>query len=70
MIYLGYKLRKELIIMRYFMRFDTGFLIEANNHYEAFEKGWEFIHKNLPEDFEIDGSELSYFILDGEEEDE
>lgn len=56
--------------MRYFMRFDTGFLIEANNHSEAFEKGWEFIHENLPEVFELDGSELSYFILDGEEEDE
>ena len=56
--------------MRYFMRFDTGFLIEAEDHSEAMEKGWEFIHKNLPEDFEIECSELSYFILDNKEEDE
>lgn len=56
--------------MEYFMRFNTGFLIEADNHSEALEKGWEFIEKNLPEVFELDGSELSYFNLDGEEEDE
>ena len=56
--------------MRYFMHFDTGFLIEADNHSEAFEKGWDIVAKNLPEVFDLDGSEMSYFVLDGEEEDE
>ena len=56
--------------MTYFMQLNTGFLIEANNHSEAMEKGWEFINKNLPEVFECDANELSYFILDDEEEEE
>ena len=56
--------------MRYWMQFNTGFLIEADNHADALKKGWDFIHENLPKDVDTECSELSYINLDGEEEDE
>ena len=34
------------------------FDIEANNYEEAIEKGWNFIHSNLPECFDVEGAEL------------
>lgn len=45
--------------MYYLFSCDFCFEIEADNYDEALKKGWDFIHANLPEDFDTEGSELS-----------
>lgn len=45
--------------MYYLFDCDFRFEIEADDYDKALEKGWDFIHTNLPEVFEIEGSELS-----------
>ena len=36
------------------------FEIEADDYEEAVERGWDFIHSNLPECFDVEGAELWY----------
>ena len=38
---------------------DFRFEIEADDYDKALRKAWAFIHANLPEDFDTEGSELS-----------
>ena len=45
--------------MYYLFDCDFRFEIEADDYDKALEKGWDFIHANLPEDFDVEGSELS-----------
>lgn len=44
--------------MKYLFNCDFYFEITANNYDEAIEKGWDFIHANLPESFSVEGAEL------------
>ena len=44
--------------MKFFCSCDFRFLIDAENYKEALEKGWDFIHINLPESFSTEGAEL------------
>ena len=45
--------------MKYIFGCDFYFEVEANNYDEAIKKGWDFVHANLPKDFDVEGSELS-----------
>ena len=45
--------------MYYLFSCDFCFEIEADDYDKAQNKAWDFIHANLPEDFDIEGSELS-----------
>lgn len=45
--------------MYYLFGCDFRFEIEADGYDKAVDKAWDFIHANLPEDFDIEGSELS-----------
>lgn len=45
--------------MYYLFDCDFRFEIEADDYDKALNKAWDFIHANLPEDFDTEGSELS-----------
>ena len=40
--------------------------IEAENYEDSIQKCWDFIDKNLPDCFDVEGEEL--FLIEGEEE--
>ena len=45
--------------MYYLFSCDFFFFFEADDYDKALKKAWNFIHANLPEDFDTEGSELS-----------
>ena len=47
------------------VRFELEF--EEGEGVSIYEKAWEYIDKNLPKVFNIEGSELTIYNLDGQE---